>query len=558
MQPSSRFRKIFRLILIGAGSLILLIGCAGLYLNQHWNKRMQRELPGYVSAFSDSLYILTFEDARLDVLSGSITIQKASMTIDSVIYQRLKAQQKAPSILYTFTVDELQLRHFRPWRYFMGKELYAGSLVLKAPFILMQENARNRDTSRPRTAYENISTKMKSIYIGRLQLDSTHFKYEFTRKDGSRSISQLHRLQITVNDFLIDARALEDPSRFLYARNYEIGLRDYMYRTKDSLYLMRFKDIRYNAGRRSLQVGQFAVEPLDDPHTFDKKTGVQQDRYDVAFNNITVDRLNPRLLLQDQQIWASKLSMNGGKVHIYRNRSLPMPPGNKLGKYPSQLLQRLSIPLYLDTLEGSRIDVRYTELSPLTGQTGTIYFRHAHGLFRNITNMDSMVKRNRHCTADVDAIFMESGKLAARFDFTLQDKAGSFAVTGQLKDLDGRQLNGITRPLGMVEIRSCKIQDLDFNIKGNEQRASGKVKLLYKDLRIALLKKDADDGKFVRKGLISFVANLMVIHDSNPLPGENVRLAQPVYTRDITRSFFNLVWKTIFTGVKETAGAGKL
>lgn len=235
-----------------------------------------------------------------------------------------------------------------------------------------------------------------------------------------------------------------------------------------------------------------------------------------------------------------------------------MPPGNKLGQYPHQLLAKLNIPLSIDTLTGSNINIQYTELSPVTGQTGYINFSHVHGRFHHITNIDSLVAKNRQMTADLDAVFMQSGKLTARFDFLLNDKSGRFNVSGQLNNMNGKDLNVVTRPMGKIEIKSCDIRELTFNIRGDERKASGHVKLLYQNLKIAVLKQDKDHKGYKRKGLISLVANALVIKSDNPLKGENIRTADVIYTRDIQKSFFNLVWKTLFTGVKDIAGAGNL
>lgn len=551
-------RRLVKIILSVAGILILLTLGTGWYLNQHWNKLLKRELQGYVSDLSDSLYTVKFKDLHLDVLSGSITIDKASMTADSLVYQRLLTQQKAPAEIYTISVDRLELRYFKPWRYFFGKDLSAGILTVSGPSVIMEQNATVKDTSAPRTAYQNISAKMKSIFIGKLVLDSTNFKYIFTRKDSSRVIHQFHNLRIRINDFLIDSVALNDPTRFLYARNYEIGMKDYMNRTRDSLYWMYVRGIRYDAALRTLHIGQFELQPRYDRAAFQKKTGVQQDRFEVVFNDISLRNLNPRLLLQEQQIWADRVNIQSGKLDIYRNRMLPMPPGNKLGQYPHQLLAKLKVPVNIDTLTGNNINLQYTELSPVTEQTGYINFSHIHGLLRNITNIDSLVAKNNHLIADFDAVFLKSGKLTARFDFLLNDKNGRFGVSGRLNNMNGKDLNVITQPMGKIEIKSCDIRDLTFNIKGDERRASAFVKLLYQNLKIAVLKQNADHKGFKRKGLISLVANALVIKSENPANGENARTANVTYTRDIQKSFFNLVWKTLFTGVKDIAGAGNL
>jgi hypothetical protein len=66
------------------------------------------------------------------------------------------------------------------------------------------------------------------------------------------------------------------------------------------------------------------------------------------------------------------------------------------------------------------------------------------------------------------------------------------------------------------------------------------------------LKRDDDTKEIKKKGLTSFIANVIVKND-NPKNGD-LRTVDPKYDRDIHKSFFNLVWKTIFTGMKKTVG----
>jgi hypothetical protein len=118
--------------------------------------------------------------------------------------------------------------------------------------------------------------------------------------------------------------------------------------------------------------------------------------------------------------------------------------------------------------------------------------------------------------------------------------------------MDGKELNPILKPLGQVEVKSCRIDDVNFSINGNEKAASGEVTFLYKDLKVNILKKEEGTHEYKTKGLISFFANALIIKDSNPAKGET-RLGHPHFTRDPQKSFFNLVWKTLFTGIKEVA-----
>lgn len=534
---------------------MLVLAAIGFYLSQRWSRQLRGQLKDYVREMSDSLYILQYDQVDLNILKGQLAISKVSLVTDTVVYKRLQQEQRAPAILYAFSADYLSLRYFKVWRYFLKKELSAGSLVLDNPSIVLEQDTRNVDTSRHRSAYENISSRIHSLSIGTLRLDSSNFKYTYIKKDSAKVITQLHHLSIHVNDLLIDAKAMEDPSRFLYARNYELHLRDYRHRSADSLYWMIVRDVSYNAAESNLHIGQFSVEPRYSRSDFDKKVKVQQDRFDVQFKKIAVNGLDPKDLLENQQIRARRVDIGSGNIDIYHNRMLPSSNELKTGQYPHQLLQKLSVPIMIDSLKASRVDIAYMEVNAKSLQAGTIRFNQVGGLFRNITNIDSLVARNRHCIADLDGVFMQRGKLQARFDFFLNDPKGSFAVSGKLDDMDGRELTPITRPLALVEIKSGYVQEVTFSMQGNERSASGTVKMLYNNLKVRILKKDDETSELKRKGLLSLFANAIAINNSNPRDGQ-LHIAHPRYVRDPRKSFFNLVWKTLFAGVKEIAISG--
>ena len=82
---------------------------------------------------------------------------------------------------------------------------------------------------------------------------------------------------------------------------------------------------------------------------------------------------------------------------------------------------------------------------------------------------------------------------------------------------------------------------------------NGKVKMLYDDLKVAVLEKDKGETELDKKFLTSLLANF-VIKNSNPKEGDAVREEQVQYSRNTNRSLFNLCWKTLFTGIRQTVG----
>ena len=113
---------------------------------------------------------------------------------------------------------------------------------------------------------------------------------------------------------------------------------------------------------------------------------------------------------------------------------------------------------------------------------------------------------------------------------------------------NGTNLNPIIEPLGMGSIKSGNIKSFNFNLKGNDLKAVGEAKLIYNDLKIKLLKNEHEIIK--NKSVTSFVANLLII-DQNPYNGKT-RTGNIDFTRIKTKSFFNLVWKSIFDGAKKS------
>jgi hypothetical protein len=114
-------------------------------------------------------------------------------------------------------------------------------------------------------------------------------------------------------------------------------------------------------------------------------------------------------------------------------------------------------------------------------------------------------------------------------------------------------VNQLAVPMGLAKIEKGTIRKLSFSFTGNDYRADGPVTIRYDDLGVILLKKDEEDNSLDKKKLASLMAKI-VIKKANPGKNGELRTAQVHFERDTKRSFFHLLWKSIFTGVKENVG----
>jgi hypothetical protein len=147
---------------------------------------------------------------------------------------------------------------------------------------------------------------------------------------------------------------------------------------------------------------------------------------------------------------------------------------------------------------------------------------------------------------------MGQGKLDVQFRFDLLAADGAYSYKGKLAAMDGRALNQITKPLGMLEIRKGNIKEMEFDVKANDRIATGKMKLAFNDLSIKLLKREKD--RLVKNGLMSFLANAIIIRPDNPTESGVLITAPIQYERSLAASFFKFTWKALFSGIKYSIG----
>jgi hypothetical protein len=202
------------------------------------------------------------------------------------------------------------------------------------------------------------------------------------------------------------------------------------------------------------------------------------------------------------------------------------------------------------------VDVAYTEYNPITKKRGTVYLDNLKGRILNVTTDSATLAKNNHAKANLSTTIMKAVKLDVNLDMNLTDKNGSFTYSGTIGSMNMTDLNQLSEALGLVKIESGKVQKAEFDISANLNGSRGTMRFYYTDLKIAMLKEGENGSKPKKQGLLSFLANTVLVKDANPTKGEPVRVANITFVRTPAASFFNLLWKSVFIGIRETVGVG--
>ena len=540
--------------------LVILVIVAGIFYYLHQTKlkdfepQIKEKLNKLVMDASNGLYHLEIDTLETDIVSSKITLINAHLRPDTLVYAQLEQAKMAPNDIFDITIAQISIDDVVPADFFANKSINIRRLFINKPVITVWHkkqsyNLPDKDSSK--TVYERIQKDISKIQLDTLILQNVDFIYK--NKSLKNKETRLSNVKLFFSDILVDSSSQFDQQRFLFAKKCLINLKDYAINTSDSLYRFKVGDIDIQTNTKTMELKKLQFLPRVPVEAYYRKIKHQQDRFELTLDQVNFSRVNWWAILSEESFLVEKASMRNGKIKVYNDKSQPIDTRSKVGKYPHQLLMKLPFLLKLDTLSVNNLDLSYTELNPKSGETGTLYFDNIQGTLSNITNDPDQIRRNHYIKVSAKAMFMKKAPLTAGFLFDLAKyKTGNFSVTASLGALQADALNGITIPLGMLKVNSVNIKSLDASISGDNYQGTGTVKMIYDDLNITALK--AADDTLKKRGLISFIVNTFVIKKENPFKNKEVRVEKASFQRNTQRSFFNLVWKTIFTGAGKTVG----
>ncbi|RZK81135.1 MAG: hypothetical protein EOO92_05720 [Pedobacter sp.] len=538
-------------------AIFLMLYVTSVYLTNKFKPLIKNELKELVLNATDSLYKIEFSDLNANLITRAATLTDVKIVPDTNVFKRLIAQKKAPNNIYYIELKKLAIKNFHPKRLFKFKRLNIELLLFDNPDVVMVNRQFDFNESRPsylqKSPYDYISKYLTELRVNTIDFKNIRFKY-IDNNGLSPEIDSVSNLHITLQNWLIDKGSDKDPDRLYALQNVQIGLNDYSYATPDSLYHIKLNKLNYSSSAGKLNIESFSVAPRYGEMNFGKAAGSAKERYAIKMSDISLEGINFPLYVRKRELYASEMNISNGSVAVFNNNTLPAKVKIKNGKYPHQLLQQLKEKVTVGLLNLNDIDISYSEYDRDSKQKGEITFNHTSGTLTNITNVPAVKAKRPYLFANLTTLMMNKGKLDVNFNFDLNAKDGAFSYSGELGNMDGRALNKVTVPLGMVEVKRGKTNSLKFDIKANDQTAKGKVDFSYNDLSVSLLKKVEGESKLKRQGWISLIANAMVINSDNP--GVNgVLISAPVaYQRPATASFFSFIWRTLFQGIKYSVG----
>jgi hypothetical protein len=511
-------------------------------------KRVQQ----LVKKSSNGLYNLAVADLKLDVLSSTLSLQGVQLTPDTAVADSLRRLHLIPADVFTIFLDSLRIEGINLDDALTSKTMDYSLIKLMRPVITIhhQKGAVKKDVAEKEDFSQRFLKELEKLSIKNLVVEEgTVNLYNDTKKDAP---VVLKHVAVRLNSLQLDSTTRRDKNRFLFAQSGTVSFRNYSRRTPDGLYTMKIGAVTIKAPQDNVQLTNVSFTSPFNRAQFSKRQKKSKELYNLSLPSVTLRNVNWWALLNAEEVVADELHTTGGRLSIYLDRSLP--PRNRMGNFPSQLLMKLPVQLRIAKARMRDLDFSYAEYNPLSKATGTIYLDNVQLRITNLSN-----ERRLHpqpLTIAGSGLFMHAVPVTAQFRFDMaRYKSGAFTAHIKMKGFNGALINPFTEPMGMMKLERGTLQSAEATVRGDERQATGVVFIPYTDLKLAILERDTDGKALDKKDVTSLLANLLVLKRDNPKPGEAPRRETAAFTRIPEGGFFMLIWKTILVGALKTIGA---
>lgn len=538
--------------------LVLISAIAGgiIYWKIYRKQIIRNELENAISRKSQGLYSIRYDNLKLDEAAGNLAVANMKLEYDSMKYISLLEKNDAPPTLLKITIPSIIVSGVKTPRALLSKEIVGKKLHIINPVIDIYYTHAGKDSARniPTTdVYKQILGELSMIQIDTLEITGAHITTH-NIKTGRKNI-QLSNAFIRLIDVALNEKNGKDPNQLFFAQQLFLECEKFSWRSANRLYNYSVDSVSLNSVSNVINVKRFHIDPTLSEDAFVKSLPAQDDRFDFTFSNIRIRNADIRQLF-NENIIADSMHIGSASFKIYRDLSIPRDKKNRVGTYPHQLLNKTPVSITVKKLILANAFVEYKEKNKITAQSGKVQFHNVYASITNLTNNKDVIKANNVMRADISTKFLNKATLKVVWQFYLQNPRGRFDIKGNMGSIAAIHANPLTEPMGPAKLEDGQINSLQFDFEGNNYGADGTVKMLYNDLKLSILEKDEDSKKLDKKGLASFVANI-VVKNHNPKEKEDPRIIQVNLERDTNRSIFYLVWKSIFKGIKETVGIKK-
>lgn len=480
---------------------------------------------------------ITIRKVALELMSGDVSwtgvdiVQQVDSADTTWTYDR--------SVLISGHVDSVHVRGLSIWRLLFWKTLDLRSVRISGPHLDLTSGNRNTTQEGPSEGRKDLIT---TIRLDTLAMDSGSLVLRNARADRPRLSAGRFTFHATGLRAVLPHRKVPFSLGFVTAMMdvqeadldlppvYDAHIGSITIAHPDSL--VRLRDIR--------------LDPRKGPHEYGQVVKYETDLFMMKMDSLVLRGFDIGAALNARTLATGELRVAGTDLEVYRDKTLKDEPFRHKNM-PARLLRNLPMRVCIDSLVVQELNVHYHEKDVVTPEYGELLFGGINAVAHGICTTTPEAKPSVHMV--VDARVYEKAPIHFDFKTAIFDSSDHFSIHTHIGPLPFQVFNRMTNDLILVQATSGTIQGIDYTLEADENKASGRVDLEYKDLSLDIKKRD---GTGEKNKLMSFLVNQLT-HSKNVRDASNgFRHGDFTIDRYKDRQIFNYMWRGLREGMMAT------
>ncbi len=578
-----------KLVLWGLLALIVISSVVTFFVLRNFNQLLANALMrSYDSNIISDVYELRFKKLKVNIFEGNIQV------LNVVMQPRAKPLNNYPYINSSFrlTTGKILLQNVKLFTLLKSNKLILSKIQIINPDILVNLAGKNnimmpyQDTTTTLrekiTENKTIKAFINSYFLQKFELDNASFR---VINSGKQREFKVRKLNISLNDLMINQLSRKDVLTFknvvlsigeisgklkndvlreVIIKDYKLDLgelkiqksidtlifsfkdlntsmKNLDIQTEDSIFDISAQSIAVSYRNKSADLVNLAFKPNINRASLQKRYNFQTAQVSGTIGTIKLLNVNFDTLVYKSKIVVDEIKMDKVEISVYKDKTIPLNK-NRIPEYLSQQLTKIPIPLTVNRLKATNIDVVSRE-------------RKADGNYAKVIIKRGMLEAGNISTQGLDKpltlkaeAYIEN-KVYFNLDLSFSYLKPEFIINGNVAKFNLPDLNPLFLAYAPVNIKKGTTDGITFSATAYKRNAKGTMKFLYHDLDIDLQLENR--AKWINS-IMTFAANTYIASANPPKAGKPPRIVKFEAERDMNKGFINIIIRSFLSGMKET------
>lgn len=333
--------------------------------------------------------------------------------------------------------------------------------------------------------------------------------------------------------------------------NSVVDAQDIVLNFPQSHYELRCERLRVSVPDSEMVAESLELHPLAGDEEFFRGSKFRRTRFSLVTSQCSVMGLACLELLQGKNYRTRSVQIHDPLIDILVNKDKPDAKETSSPLMPNEILSLIKGTLQVDSLSIINGRLKYGERFAVGSKPALITFDSMQVLAEGIANHGGS---GAAVVIHAQGTFMNAGTMKVLMFIPVASSEFSFHYSGSLSRMDVRALNLFLETAEQIRIKGV-LQAATFEINVASGRASGNVRVVYRNLTFAVINKytGSENGFFDR--ITSFIANTFKIRGINvPDKSGSIKIGEVKYTRKRDDPFFGFAWFALRSGVGDVVG----